>query len=190
MDELSTGPRQAALLVHGLAPADAEWLLAQLKPGQQRQVRELVAELRQLGIPAQPMPVSAMPTAAPSANPNVIVDDSPAARVRAASPAALSEVLRAEPPALTARLLSLEEWPWRDALLVELGPHKRRQVESALISSPACPPQLGAALVATLLPTIEMAAARSIAAVPKVVAPPANILRRIGTIARRIWSRR
>ena len=46
--------RQVALILHGLADADRAWLLGRLPPAQVGMLEPLLAELRELGIPADP----------------------------------------------------------------------------------------------------------------------------------------
>src|SRR5437868_6737697 len=50
--ETPAGLRRAALTLHALGEADQAWLLERLASGAQQTLRALIAELRELGIPA------------------------------------------------------------------------------------------------------------------------------------------
>lgn len=147
--------RQAALLLHAMPAQDRAWLLAQLAPAERSTVEGLLADLEGLRIPADralldealavapppaPMPAAAAPernSAEPERSAAVGVGDDPdAAADRSAlgkaDPARLAGLLRSEPAQLVALLLSLGNWPWREALLQRIGAAKRIEVERRL----------------------------------------------------------
>ncbi len=134
--------RRAALLVHAMERPDRDWVLGQLAPDERDQLATMLAELRELGIPAErellKQAVAEMPPAsqhAQAADPpreNAPSDTtSPQAMLRRADPALIARALRAEPPALVAAVLALEPWPWREAVLAQLGV-KRAEVGELL----------------------------------------------------------
>ena len=66
--EVSAGRRRAALTLHALAALDREWLLEQLPTAERVALRDLLAELQDLGIPADADVIhSALAEAAPDA---------------------------------------------------------------------------------------------------------------------------
>lgn len=144
--------RQAALLLHAMPAQDRAWLLAQLAPAERSTVEGLLADLEGLRIPADralldealavppPAPGLAAPersSAEPQRSEAVGGEDDPdAAADRSAlgkaDPARLAALLRSEPAQLVALLLSLGNWPWREALLQRIGAAKRIEVERRL----------------------------------------------------------
>lgn len=135
--ERGTPVRRAALLLHAMAPADRDWVLGQLPASGRETLRALLRELVELGIPRDAtllgQVVSAPATVRePTLNVEVLADAragaSPAEAIAAADPAHLATVLRSEPVALVALLLSLRDWAWRDAFLRQIGPVMARQV--------------------------------------------------------------
>lgn len=50
---MTEGTRQAALCLHGLCREDRQWLIEQLRTEQQTQLKTLLAELEEIGIPRQ-----------------------------------------------------------------------------------------------------------------------------------------
>ena len=100
-EQVHSPARQAALLLHALAPQDCAWLLAELEPAQRASAQRLLAELRELGIPSD------------HALLQPVVDTAPAPQAATARLAALSDpeldalasALAKEPPALVAALV-------------------------------------------------------------------------------------
>lgn len=120
------GVRQAALLLHGMAAVDRTWLLDQLPAEQQTVLSTLLAELAELGVPAESAFVR-----------QAVVECEPApARtlncLSAQQIAALAQWLHPEPPMLVAQLLAAGPWPWEADLLSALDAVKRRQVQASL----------------------------------------------------------
>jgi hypothetical protein len=112
------GHRQAALALHGLPEPDRAWVLGQLNEAERTQVAHLLTELRDLGIPREPIAIPVPMTARD--------------RVRAAKPARIRELLRKEPVDFVAAVLAIEAWPWRAAYLARLPRARRAAVESRI----------------------------------------------------------
>jgi hypothetical protein len=130
-------PRRAALLLHSVPAEDRDWLLSQLEPVQRQVVQQLLDELAELGIPAEPQlldevvgrigPVAVDPQA------------SEIARLQQADLAALADWLGREPAGLVARVLRLHDWHWAPGLLQQMGELRRREVQAMLAAAPRAP---------------------------------------------------
>jgi len=132
--DLSAGQRRAALTLHALAAPDRDWLLQQLPATDRSALQGLLAELGELGIPADAGVIrSALAEAAPSAGsvtPNA---------------SALAHVLSREADALRGTLLSLLPAGQKDAVLAQWP----RELESrpVAVAKPAFAPRLQEALL-------------------------------------------
>ncbi len=146
--ETDMSARSAALLLHALATPDREWVLQKLEPSDRARLRPMLAELQEMGIPADP----AIVERTLGAMPFLVADSSQLsssavgrgqdrtsdanadqiARLRSGAPTALAEVLRSEPPRVIATLFLIADWPWRAAVMAHLGPSVRGRVEIAL----------------------------------------------------------
>lgn len=126
--------RQVALLLHGLTDQDRSWLLGQLEPDQKDHVMDLLTELRELGMPADPgIAEKALSSASNDAH-AVPVNPARDARdqLRAADASTIHRVLAGEPLLLVAMLLAAEPWPWTEHYLSMQEPAKAgRLVELA-----------------------------------------------------------
>lgn len=124
----------AALVVHAMSESDRHWVLAQLPPAQRTALQGLLAELRDLGIPADPELLrNVVGNAKPAPSEPAWVDHAATqahAPIRHASPVALVMLLAAEPPELVARLLAMQDWPWEQAVLEKLGDEQRRAIQA------------------------------------------------------------
>lgn len=132
--ETSSPVRQAALTLHAMAPHDAAWLLGQLPPVEAAELQSLLEELRGLGIPSDPglldelskgnkaPQVSAFAGKAGTAD--LSLEDLKR-ELDGARAELLLPILRPEPAALLAFLLSLNSWQWTDSLLAGLETHRR-----------------------------------------------------------------
>lgn len=118
------GLRRAALSLHGLAEQDRSWVLAALRPEQRAMLQPMLAELRELGIPAD-------------AALHGTLLDGPARVLDAQDLAALAGVLREEPPKLGAILLRLGGTAQAPALQSALLAAARRRLASELQHRPA-----------------------------------------------------
>lgn len=149
VDSGTNGARQAALLLHTLAPDDRDWLLMQLPEEQSEQLRGLVAELDALGLLegadlntqsllGAPSTLRAFKTA--SAVENAVVSHaSPDAddteflsALNTHGVQCLAKLWSAEPSRLVALALSAHPWSWRSDLLASLPTAQRRRVEDAM----------------------------------------------------------
>jgi len=109
--------RQAALLVHSLAAADREWVLSHLSGTEQVQLRSLLSELGELGIPQDRRLVESAlnrstPRLATTATAVAPLDDDDL--VRHASAQAIADALHREPTAFVRKLIACGDWPWGD----------------------------------------------------------------------------
>ncbi|HWH82086.1 MAG TPA: hypothetical protein VNU71_07595 [Burkholderiaceae bacterium] len=123
--------RRAALVLHGLAANDRDWLLTQLPDASADDLRALLAELEALGMPADPALIRAA----------VKREDAPAepakpafGEIAAASAGQMLELLRDEPDRLIAIVISSSNWPWREALLSQLQAERARDVREQALS--------------------------------------------------------
>lgn len=146
--ETDASARSAALLLHALAVSDREWVLRKLEPSDRARLDPMLAELHQMGVPADPAIVErtlgAMPfwgadsgglsSPAPGRKHGLLsgATGDQMARLHSVAPAVLAEVLRFEPPRVIATLLLLADWPWHAAVIARLGPSLRGRVEFAL----------------------------------------------------------
>lgn len=104
--EVSAGRRRAALTLHALTAHDREWLLAQLPADHREELRGLLAELSELGIPADGDVIRA-----------ALAEAAPASAMPDAK--AYARVLSCEAEALRGVLLSLLAPAQRDAVLAQ-----------------------------------------------------------------------
>jgi len=124
--------RQAALLLHGMTPADRTWLLDQLPLAQQEVLSGLLAELAELGVPADPAFVREAVTELSSPEQTAWAPARALDRLEPEQLQQLAESLRHEPPMLTARLLAAGSWPWSAELLAGMDAARRRAIEAGL----------------------------------------------------------
>ncbi|RSZ56288.1 hypothetical protein HF313_22245 [Massilia atriviolacea] len=109
--------RQSALLLHGLGQADQRWILSQLGEEDRRILAGHLAELKELGIPADPA------IARQAGGARAVADQGP---LHKASAATMLQVLADEPLWLVRQVLALADWPWRQAYL-EAHPEQQRE---------------------------------------------------------------
>jgi len=121
MASASSMQRRAALLLHGLPTDDQEWVLQRLPEGGRHSLSGLLVELQTLGIPHDPELVESV---LGSKSESVALLEEPRSEGAEQAAAdvlrslslvemqALSACLKREPHGVTARLLSLERWPW------------------------------------------------------------------------------
>jgi hypothetical protein len=134
----------------------------------------MLAELRALGIPAEPEllkraaeEIPAAPAKRDVSSPAAGGDvESPAQALRRMEPQRIADAVRDEPPALIADLLMIGDWPWRAALLASLPAVKRRQVEELLLGRGPCAPKLAGHLVSLLLLQVRNAVDSDVASPP------------------------
>jgi hypothetical protein len=129
--------RQVALILHALADADRAWLLGRLPPAQVGMLEPLLAELRELGIPADP----SLAAQAHDAEMRRVTQT-----IRECSLPQLQSALADEPDGAIAAVLIAESWPWQDVFLAAQEPAKARLIKDLMRSNPG-----GAALHRALL---------------------------------------
>ena len=144
--------RQAALLLHALGSADREWVLNSLPALQRDELRGLLQELQDLGIPADRHFLDQLALQAVAANSTR--DGNHAAQKGEASLGGmgcsfdnfvnsmeslqprqiekLADLLGREPAGLVARLLNMKDWSWHEALLSRLDLNQRSQIRETL----------------------------------------------------------
>jgi hypothetical protein len=124
--------RRAALAVHAMTPEDREWLLRELPLPQRAQLRPLLSELSEIGIPRdlellQDAALSPMAEAG-----------SESMALSARSTRSLARWLRLHPAQVTARLLATSPG-WREDLLHALPRSTRASLESLAAGLPPAP---------------------------------------------------
>ena len=129
--------RQAALVLHALPRVDRDWLLQQLSPVHRERLGDLLGELVQLRIPASAALLDGVRPGTPPEPTTRRYGRSVSAierRLENSDPQHVAALLEREPVALTARLLSLRDWPWAAGVLERLSPARRRQVQERLVA--------------------------------------------------------
>lgn len=126
--------RQSALLLHSVGEADRAWVLQRLEPEQRADLGGYLQELTELGLPADPFLVDSLlqqrDIETPPENQDVPV--LPWHTLRTASGPQMLHLLRTEPSWLIGTILSIEAWPWREAIFVGLDTSRRDRVRSAM----------------------------------------------------------
>ncbi|MGC3963595.1 MAG: hypothetical protein QM803_09790 [Rhodocyclaceae bacterium] len=163
---MSPNSRRAALLLHAMGEFDRQWTLARLAPSDRSNMDALLAELRELGIPADKSLIrTALEDGARSNGSLAQVVEDP---IAAASPDIMVELLRYESQRTIALVLSLQEWSWRQAFLARLPQALRDDLLETCVL--AAPPSLAVALRAILIERLGAIRARpedlSVAIVP------------------------
>jgi hypothetical protein len=179
-DDGQHGMRRAALLLHGLHPADRGWLLDRLPQEQRDGLEPLLLELRALGV--APDGAALLDTSALAASQAVPAGAGrpQAERIAATPPARLAELLRDEPPALLAQLLAIRAWPWREAFMAQLPLHVRTRVEDRLAAQVPAPRRAEA-----LMDALAAALAAAPAAAPQPARGVPAMWRRLAAGVRR-----
>ncbi|WP_284620588.1 hypothetical protein [Aquabacterium humicola] len=122
---------RAALALHAASADDRAWVLTQLAAGQREPLQALLDELESLGIPRETL--QGAPAAAPAAAADgheAAAAQTPIERLRRASAASMHAVLGGEPAGLTAAVLSLGPFAWRDECLALLPLQLRTAIEA------------------------------------------------------------
>jgi len=145
--------REAALALHALGSDDRAWLIERLTPAQQRAVAPLLAELAELGIPADARLVDEALHQSARSNTSDAQQ-----RIAALDAAQVAGLLRGEPASFVACVLGLAAWPWARGYVERLEATARRQLEDALHEAPAATAPLRAWLLETLAGRIDAGA--------------------------------
>lgn len=115
--DLSGSHRRAALVLHALDAVDRQWALEQLDREHRLALEGALAELVELGIPADPTLVDA----ALATHDGALTADPRIEFLSKQSAEAVLMQLRGEPKALITTVLSLHPWPWAAGVSTELG---------------------------------------------------------------------
>ncbi|USX18343.1 hypothetical protein NHH82_21030 [Oxalobacteraceae bacterium OTU3REALA1] len=155
MSTADHGRRQAALTLHAMTAADRRWLLSQLEAAQRAPLETLLAELAELGIPADPALLQqALRDGGTPAGVHGAPDADAERALRQADPARLAQLLQHEPDRLVARLLLAADWPWQADMLAHCDVRQRQRVVASLhqlrLNGAAPAPRLRAALIDTV----------------------------------------
>lgn len=136
--------RRAAIVAHSLSAEDQGWLFAQMEPTALHQLKVLLAELVQLGVPTDRRLLEQALVAADSGGyvqaSQVVKSRTPPGRsnldffigLDAGSEGSLVTVLRQEPALLIARFLRIRAWSWKQKVLDGLPALLRQQVVDLL----------------------------------------------------------
>jgi hypothetical protein len=117
MDATPLGIKQAALVLHGLAPADRDWMLSQLPGDQHHALRLALVELHTLGIPrdaALTQTAAAASRAEPGGDPDIEA-------LSRASAEAVARALHGQPTPVVRAVLQMHDWPWGDEVRAQFG---------------------------------------------------------------------
>lgn len=159
------GLRRAALALHGLSPADRQWMIDRLPVQKQADLQPLLQELAALGIPADPrlaglavQDLPRQPVPADFASQPSMPAESPAPMpLRLERAAEVARVLATESAGFAARCLQLGSTTWRQSVIAHLPHDLTEQVKemTAGTEPPACPAQLAKALLEVLERAME-----------------------------------
>jgi hypothetical protein len=128
-----SGVRHAALVLHGLATADRQWLMSRLPVERQRELTFLLQELQDIGIPPD---ADLIRTAIGSEPPGRdAITPSPHGTLAAATAEQMHALLSGEPDGLVALVVGSTAWPWNEALLTRLGAQRAARVRGLALSS-------------------------------------------------------
>lgn len=139
--------RRAALLLHALPGPDREWLLDALPRDARAGLLQLLDELQAVGLAPEPGMIEGWLASARH----------PLHNLGRRQLGDLARMLAAEPPAVAARLLAADAWPWQDALLARLPAACAGRVRAALQLPRA--PALEQAVLASVLRRLQAQAA-------------------------------
>ncbi|HEV7318836.1 MAG TPA: hypothetical protein VGO04_09535 [Ensifer sp.] len=146
------GAKQAALLLHSLAPADRAWVLSKLDADQHGELAPLIAELNSMGLSSSVTAMEReaigqaldgagsapdMELALPAANRGSSdraswTDLEFLKSLNAEEVALLARTWSVEQPELVAYALKLQPWPWQEKLLEHLPVAQRGRVQAAV----------------------------------------------------------
>ena len=121
------GHRRAAVALHALDGKDRRWVLAALPVQDKAVLTEYLDELNALGFEQDGM-MSERLLAEPAhdAASATSVD-----RIRRASVSQMHAILEAEPAALIAQVITLEDWPWKMSLMKSFSAVRQEAIHAA-----------------------------------------------------------
>jgi hypothetical protein len=186
-DPAPVGLRQAALVLHGLAQDDRDWLLAQLPEASAEDIRPLLVELQALGVPGDPELIR---VALQRKVEEVKALQPGFHALAAASVHQMLELLADEPDTLIAIVLSSSNWSWRDALLSRLGDERARSIRESMLGLSVAP-GLRQAVLAEVSRLAEESAAHEPVRIAAQQAPSRGLRSLRGRIGERLraWRR-
>lgn len=152
MPDNAVSSRRAALLAHALPAADREWLLGELAAPQRLALGVLLEQLRSMRVPRDPALLRQLVDTDPGTDPQRAL-----AGITAQELQILLKVLRDEPAVLVGRLLTVHAWPWREAVLQDLG--QSVETLSACGVERVDAPRLDRAIVASVWRAVQRAKA-------------------------------
>jgi len=129
------GHRRAAVALFELHEVDRNWILEALPANDRGLLLKLLDELKELGF-ARDASLSTDSSALASDNDQ----DAPMEVLKHASDATMLAILENEPAILIARLLQIEEWPWKNSILEQMGMHSvqiKKLMETDHVIAPA-----------------------------------------------------
>lgn len=123
------GHRRAAAALHGLQEEDRRWLLGEISEADRDVLNRLLGELAELGFEPG---CTAIPdvTSPAQLDGRDARDLSSADTVRRATAHDMVVLLEHEPSSLIAQVLSIEDWPWKQAFLQMLPSLRRDRIAS------------------------------------------------------------
>ena len=129
--------RQAALFLRSLGEIDRDWIVSALPTQQQIELRSLLRELQDLGIPEDKKLSASLISLANEAIPPTCLNVTSSAlqglqQLKPVEVLVLAKLLNREPAGLVAKVLGLREWSWRAALLNQLDITQQRRVREQL----------------------------------------------------------
>lgn len=130
-----SGVRQTALVLHGLAAVDREWMLSQVSKERVGQLRALLAELEEVGIPADAALLRGNTRANGVALPNALTTH--IAVLASASAEQVHALMVEEPDGLIALVLATTAWPWKEKFLSLLDVQRARRVAELALTMAA-----------------------------------------------------
>jgi hypothetical protein len=159
--------RRAAIVAHSLSAEDQGWLFAQMEPTELHQLKVLLAELVQLGVPTDSRLLEQALVGTDSAGAvrasQVVRNLTPPGNsnldffvnLDAGSEGALVSALRQEPALLIARFMRIRHWPWKQKVLDGL-PALLRQHVNDLLADPSDVSAPGRSLEEALLSAMRL----------------------------------
>lgn len=128
-----SGPRQAAVTLHGYAAHDREWLLDALGEPESRVLRAYLAELDELGFSSPGMGMESISTRnshqhSALSPATALASSSSLDLLRTASPDDMYRLLGTESCALIGQVVSMEAWAWKDDLLYRFSEERRNRI--------------------------------------------------------------
>jgi hypothetical protein len=128
-----SGPRQAAVALHGYTPHDREWLLDALGQEHGMVLRGYLAELDELGFSRPGLGEGGMvaptpPGNSPLASAAALTSSLPLELLRKASTDEMHKLLGTESCALIGQVVAMDAWTWKNGLLSRFSEESRNRI--------------------------------------------------------------